>query len=293
MSPNPSSPGESNRPGGDRGGFASSTTTPRSRPPSRQRVAPQTPKKRGRVSRTLGKLAAIGLSVAIAVAAFLSGLWIFNSVVMPRWVHQGEEVRVPEIVQLEVRQAERVLDQSGLRLSIRGEQFDPNVPKGFVIWQDPVSNEIVRRGRSVQALVSLGEEFASVPELQGESERSARILLTRSGLQIGDVVEAHSGAIPAGLILATDPAPQAVLARGQSVHLVVSRGPVPGHYLMPDLRGKDVGAIRQSFEALGFPVEIAGSVGSFATIVEHSPSPGARLASGQQIVLRVAGRVVP
>jgi serine/threonine-protein kinase len=241
----------------------------------------------------LSRLRTVVITLVIAVAAFFPGLGIFNYVLMPRWVHQGEEVRVPDISNLKVRQAEALLDKNDLRLSIRGEQFDPNVPRGFILWQDPPPNDVVRRGRTVAALVSLGEEFASVPALHGESRRGARLLLTRAGLELGDMVEAYSADVGQGLILATNPGAQAVVPRGSKVNLVISLGSSDGDYLMPDLRGREVKSVKQDLEALGFRVEVAGSAGSFASIVDQSPPPGSRVRTGEAVVLRVAGRVIP
>jgi beta-lactam-binding protein with PASTA domain len=241
----------------------------------------------------LARLRAVVIATVIASAAFFTGLGIFNYVLMPRWVHHGEEVRVPDISNLKVRQAEALLDKSDLRLSIRGEQFDTDVPKGFILWQDPPPHDVVRRGRTVAALVSLGEEFASVPALHGESRRGAGILLTRAGLDLGEVVEAYSSEVGHGLILATDPGAQAVVARGSKVNLVVSLGASDSDYLMPDLRGHEVKSVKQDLEALGFPVDVFGPAGSFSSVVDQSPSPGSRIQTGHQIVLRVAGRVIP
>lgn len=239
------------------------------------------------------RLRSLAVATMIAIAAFFTGLGVFNFILMPRWVHQGEEVRVPDISNLKVRQAETLLDKNDLRLSMRGERFDPDVPRGFILWQDPPPNDVVRRGRTVAVLVSLGEEFASVPALDGESRRGARLLLTRAGLDLGEVVEAYSSEVARGLILATDPAAQAVVARGSKVNLVVSLGASDSDYLMPDLRGREVKAVKQDLEALGFRVDVAGPVGSFASVVDQNPPPGSRIQTGESIVLRVAGRVIP
>jgi beta-lactam-binding protein with PASTA domain len=236
---------------------------------------------------------AVVVTLAISVLAFFTGLSIFNFVVMPRWVHQGDETLVPDVRRLDVRQAEGVLDQAGLRLSIRGEQFDPEVPKGAVITQSPRPNDAVRRGRVITVFVSLGEEYASVPALHGESIRHARILLSRAGLEVGDVVRSHSEWLSQGLVLASDPPAQAVVPRGTPVHLVESQGPASEAYLMPDVRGLDARSMAQNLEALGFRVRVEGSIGGFATIFEQVPMPGVRVESSDEIILRVAGRVIP
>jgi beta-lactam-binding protein with PASTA domain len=246
-----------------------------------------------RPRRSRRPLRALITTALVAAAAFFTGLGLFNYVVMPRWVHRGSEVRVPDLSNLNARQAERVLGAIGLRLSVRGEQFDPAVPKGFILWQDPPANDVVRSGRPVSVLVSLGEEYASLPALYGESRRGASLLLSRSGLQMGETVEAFSDEVGAGLVVATEPGAQSVIARGSAVSVLVSRGSPGERYLMPDLRGRDVRSVKNDLEALGFPVQVVGDVGRLASIVEQAPLPGTRIARGQILVLKVAGQVIP
>ncbi len=229
----------------------------------------------------------------VAIAAFFTGLGLFNYVLMPRWVHFGHEVRVPDLANLNATQAERVLGQVGLRLSVRGEQYDAQVPKGFILWQDPPANDVVRHGRPVSVLVSLGEEYASLPVLYGESKRGASLLLSRSGLALGEIVEAYSDEVGPGLVVATEPGAQAVVARGTAVSLLVSRGSPADEYLMPDLRGRDLKSVRDDLEALGFTVQAVGEVGRLTSIVEQVPLPGTRIRRGQILVLKVAGQVIP
>jgi eukaryotic-like serine/threonine-protein kinase len=239
------------------------------------------------------RITALLTTILVAVAAFFTGLGLFNYVVMPQWVHRGSEVRVPDLANLNARQAERVLGQLGLRLSVRGEQFDPAVPKGFILWQDPPANDVVRSGRPVSVLVSLGEEYASLPVLYGESKRGASLLLSRSGLQLGETVEAFSDEVGPGLVVATEPGAQSVISRGTAVSILVSRGSPTEQYLMPDLRGRDVKSVKNDLEALGFTVQVAGEVGRLASIVEQAPLPGTRIRRGQTLVLKVAGQVIP
>jgi len=258
-----------------------------------QFAAETSPKPAARRRRFLAGLRPFLTTALVAVAAFFTGLFLFNEVVMPRWVHRGTETRVPDLQNLNLRQAARVLDPLGLRLSVRGEQYDPQVPKGFVLWQDPPANDIVRAGRPISVLVSLGEEFMSVPALYGESKRGAGLLLSRSGLALGDVVEAYSDEVGQGLVVATEPGAQSVVNKNTAVSVLVSRGAPGETYLMPDLLGRDVKSVKTDLEALGFVVQVVGDVGKLASIVEQIPLPGSRIRRGQTLVLKVAGQVIP
>src|SRR5439155_24570937 len=140
-------------------------------------------------------------------------LFLFNNAIMPRLIHSAGEVRVPDLGNLTVEQAEKALQPIGLQLSRAGERFDPSVPRGFILSQDPGAETPVRGTRRVLVIVSLGEEFSSVPSLFGESVRTAQYLLERAGLRMGPITRAPSDEVGDGLVVGTDPPGESVLAR--------------------------------------------------------------------------------
>jgi len=99
------------------------------------------------------------MMLGAALLAFAVGITIFNAVVMPRLVHGVNDVRVPELKGLTLEQAEQTLRPLGLQLSRAGERFDPSLPRGCVLEQDPAPGEFLRGGRRVSVVASLGEEF--------------------------------------------------------------------------------------------------------------------------------------
>lgn len=261
--------------------------TPETRAAPEPPAAPAPP-----AGRALRSLRALGTTLAIGLVAFLTGLVLFNDVVMPRFVEQGNDVTVPDLSNLTASQAEAVLAHSGLALSVRTERYDPAVPKGFVISQDPEAGRGVKSGRRVSVVVSLGEEFASIPELFGESVRGARLLLARAGLRAGQITRVVTSEAGPGLIVATAPPSSAVVPRGTPVHLLVCAAGESDAYVMPDLVGRDAQAAQRDLEALGFRVDTNGPGSRFSRIAAQEPPPGARVLRGQGIVLTVAGRLI-
>src|SRR5262249_10778697 len=67
-------------------------------------------------------------TTGVAILAFAVGLAVFNNVLMPRIVHRAGEVRVPDLANLTVEQAQSTLGSTGLVLSRAGERCDPSVP---------------------------------------------------------------------------------------------------------------------------------------------------------------------
>lgn len=230
--------------------------------------------------------------LAGAFVAFALGLGIFNSVVMPRLIHSSGEVRVPDLANLTLEQAEKTLEPTGLTLSRAGERFDPSVPRGFILSQDPSPETPVRGNRRVLVTVSLGEEYSSVPELFGESRRGAQLLLERAGLRMGGTTRAPNDDVGQDLIAASDPPAETVLPRGTPVALLVSTGPGPEVFVMPDLTGREISGVRRQLEGLGFRVFVPPAAPSVGPIVSQSPPAGSRVTTETQVLLQATGRLI-
>lgn len=236
------------------------------------------------------RLRALLYSLAVAVCAFATGLWAFNALVMPRLVHGPGDVVVPDLHNLTVSQAERALRGSGLQVSRAGERFDPLVPRGLVTAQEPAAGTPVRGQRRVMVVVSLGEEFSTVPDLSGASRRTAELQLERAGLVPGGVTLVRADDAPEGLVLATDPPADALLARGTAVAMLLSAGPADEAWVMPDVVGRDLVAARRQFEALGLHVRLAESAPATGAVAAQTPEPGVRLTRASEIVLQGSGQ---
>jgi serine/threonine-protein kinase len=228
----------------------------------------------------------------LALLAFATGLVLFNSLVMPRLIHGVGEVGVPDIRNLTLDQAEQVLRPLNLQISRAGERFDPAVPRGFVLSQDPSPGATVRGHKRISVIVSLGEEFSSVPELSGESQRSAEQLLKSAGLRLGAIAHAPSDDIGEGLVVGSDPGPESVLPQGSPVSILVSDGAGEESWVMPDLVGREIGGVRRQLESLGFHVGAPPGTPSIGTIVAQRPAAGSRITAVDPIYLQASGRMI-
>lgn len=231
-------------------------------------------------------------TTGVAVLAFVVGLVLFNNVLMPRIVHRAGEVVVPDLENLTVEQAQSALEPSGLMLSRAGERFDASVERGRIIVQEPAAGTPVRGHRRVSVTVSLGEESSSVPELLGETRRGAELLLEHAGLRVSGVTRAPSDAVAEGLVVATDPPAESVLPRGGGVSLLLSTGTTDEVFVMPDLKGREIGRTRRQLEAQGFIVLSPPAGPSTGPIVVQDPPPGSRLTRDRNITLQAAGRLI-
>jgi serine/threonine-protein kinase len=231
------------------------------------------------------------MMVGFALLAFVTGMVIFNRVVMPRLVHGVNDVKVPDLTGLTLEQAEQTLRPMGLQLSRAGERFDPGVPRGFVLEQDPPPGQFLRGGQRVSVVASLGEEFSSVPNLFGESQRSAEVLLRSAGLNLGVMTRAPSDEVGNGLVAGSDPGAETVLPRGSAVNLLLSTGPGEESFVMPEVLGREVASVRRQLESFGFEVETPNGA-SVGPIVFQDPAPGSRIVRTAKVTLQASGRVI-
>ena len=238
------------------------------------------------------RVAAFFLMLGLALIAFTTGVLVFNSLVMPRLIHGIGQVEVPDVRNLTLDQAEQALRSAGLQLSREGERFDPGVPRGFVLSQDPAPGTSVRGRRRVSVVVSLGEEFSSVPELFGESQRTAEHLVRSAGLQLGAITRAPSDQVGEGQVVGSDPGPESVLPQGSIVSLLVSTGAGEESYVMPDLHGREISGVRRQLEGLGFRVLAGPGERAIGTIVAQRPEAGSRIARTDPITLQASGRMI-
>ena len=222
----------------------------------------------------------------VALAAFIVGLWIFNGLVMPRLIHGTAEIRVPDLANMTMEQAQRALETAQLRLGRAGERYDAGVPRGFVLSQDPLPDTPVRIRRRVLVMVSLGEEFGAVPEMVGSSVRGARLALDHLGLGFAGSTRAASDEIGEDMVVDSDPPAGTIVARNAPVGLLISSGPVEEDFVMPDLLGRDLAATRARLEDLGF--KVAAPERARGPVMFQSPAAGSRIAHGAAIFLQAS-----
>ena len=228
--------------------------------------------------------------IGTASIAFLVGVILFNFIVMPAFVHKGKEVTVPDLVGHSLQEAENALFEQSLALGKQTTAHSSSVPKGFVISQNPQPKALVKRGRKVSVVASLGEQWASVPELSNENLRRAEILIRKAGLRMGSISYTQSDSIAKDLIVASEPAAGGTVPLDSDVNLLLSLGPYQAATSVPDLRGLQVSEAESKANGLGFVVVVkspAGKSSGKSKVYDQKPRPGFEASAGDTVELIV------
>jgi beta-lactam-binding protein with PASTA domain len=200
----------------------------------------------------LSKILRFAARNALLTAALLGALAV-SALSTMRVVLSSRDVAVPSLAGRGLGDAGTLAADRGLVLRIEGRRHDPSVPADHVVAQEPPPGGTLKAHRAVRVWVSLGPRRVSVPPIEGESARTARIALEQAGVPVARVVEIEDAATAGTVLVQRPPAGEADLSSG-GASLLVSRGPGGASYVMPDLIGREAGAVIAALQAAGLKV---------------------------------------
>src|SRR5262245_31509600 len=151
-----------------------------------------------------------GVGRLLILAAALGGTFLLFFGVALRVALRAREVQVPTLVGKTANEATQSLGALGLTLKIDPtRRTDANVPASRIMLQDPPAGVAARSQRSIRVWLSAGPRTTSIPELVGQTERTARIRMAQDGIELDSVSEFRSPDYPANAIVSQDPPPDA------------------------------------------------------------------------------------
>lgn len=160
----------------------------------------------------------------------------------------------PELFGLTEEQAAALLADQGLRIerSDEGDRYDEDVPAGRILIQKPTAGTLVKRGRTVNVVLSRGPRLIEVPAVLGEALQAAQVTLVAAGLRLGRTVSIYSDAGSSGTVVAQSPTGGTRVESEAAVDLFLSQGNPEQIFLMPDLVNRPYEEVRRFFERRGF-----------------------------------------
>ena len=226
----------------------------------------------------------------VIIAGALLGTYLLFAAAALRIAVRSREVPVPNLAGRSLNEASTLLTDAGLTLRVEERRrVDPKVPAGHVISQDPPPGTNLRTSRGVRVYVSAGARATQLPIVVNQSERSARLQLEQSQIQVSRVADVRSSRYPLDTVVAQDPPAGSASA---AVSLLVNRGERGTRYVMPDLIGLNGDRAAEVLRSTGFRVSVVGQhpyPGIPAGIVlRQNPQPGFQVAPGEPIALEVS-----
>jgi serine/threonine-protein kinase len=133
-----------------------------------------------------------------------------------------QQVTVPNVIGLTIRDARVALLRSGLQLGSISTVSSTAVPANAIAWQSIPSGS----SSNADAVVSVGVSnggVVSMPQLIGLSIDDARLALSGLGLEITSVTERPTKAFAPGTVIEHAPPADSALQPGQTISVTLAR----------------------------------------------------------------------
>ena len=206
----------------------------------------------------------------------------------------GEVAEVPDVRNMTRDEALEELNKRGLGLKYGGEKESAEYDQGCIVEQDPASGETVKINSEVTVWISAGRAKLPVPDVTGKSLTEAQQELQAMDLLV-ETDFAYDSKAEEGKVVSTRPEAGASVNAGETVIVVISKGPQTedGEEMVevPGVLGETASDARDMLEGLGLYVRIIDSYSSDyaeGQIMKQSISAGAEVEPGTTIELEVS-----
>ena len=264
--------------------------------PRRERDEDEEPRRAGSGKRGVLVGAVTVAAVAVVIVLFKTILGSFAPAVV-------DQYQVPDLYNMTIEEAENDPRIEGVfEIQKAGSEFSTDVPEGHILRQDPKKGE-TRKGSQlvIQVWVSAGEETGEVPDLENKSEQDARILLEKLNkeynleltVEAPEELKQFSEEITEGYVIKTEPAQGEILKKGDTVKLILSKGPDIKPVTVLPFVGMSIDSVLSQLESYKLTcdaadVEVVDSDKPGGTIVWQSPASGETVPEWTTIKFRVS-----
>ncbi|HEV2348264.1 MAG TPA: PASTA domain-containing protein [Terriglobia bacterium] len=235
--------------------------------------------------RTVFRLFAL-FTVMVAVA-------LASAITTIRLTIHGHQEETPNLVGVSLDAAEKITSGMGLELIVEDKLYNNQYPANQIISQVPSRGSRVKMGQHIHVLVSLGAPRVHVPELVGETARTAQITAVERGLTLGDIVQVHWPAGDPDQVLAQDPPPTKAEVQSPAVNILVSLGEPPPAYMCPSFVGSLFSDASKVLDKSGFKIGQITPVTTdqvpAGTILTQIPLGGSKIGADAVFNFQVAG----
>ena len=199
-----------------------------------------------------GVVAAVAAIVVILV--FIGGMIFFiKSFLFDEMFSSAKEYQVPPVLGYTVEELENNKTILGsFKLEVGDIVYSEEYEEGKICEQNPKAGSMVREGEMViKVKVSGGEDRMYMRHVEGWDYREAlRVLQNEMGLVV-DVQEDFSDIITKGYVISYSPMEGILVEKGDTVTIVVSKGPQTPKVTVPDLINTKLEDVAQQLSRVG------------------------------------------
>ena len=134
-----------------------------------------------------------------------------------------EAFPIPYVLDIETERAIYIVEESGFTLGQLIEVNDENIPRGFIISQNPVAGTKMSPGTTVDLVVSKGPSLIVISDLSRKSPEDAIQILETLGFEY-ELIEEYTEDVEIGLVSGTIPEAGEIVTPDELIQVIVSLG---------------------------------------------------------------------
>lgn len=211
-------------------------------------------KKEGKFKKFIKEHKALSIVIGLVLlfALSLGGTLAFLNLTNP------PEVELPNLVGMSKEEAQKEAENLKLKFEIKEEEFNKEVPEGFIISQDPkyIEKYNVKEGSTITVVVSKGQEKTKVPNVKGKSQEEALQLLEAANLK-AEIIEETSKTVKEGYVISQETEPDEEAFAGDTVKIHISKGKGIKQVNVVSVIGQSEVNAKTTLTGLGLKVNVA------------------------------------
>lgn len=126
-----------------------------------------------------GNIFAMITVVALAAIGVRYGLDLYT--------HHGEKIVIPDVKHKSFADAEKILDNAGLKVVVSDTGYVKSLPPDCILEQTPVAGKIVKSGHVIYLVINSDTPMLTLPDIiDNSSYRTARAKLISMGFKVGE-----------------------------------------------------------------------------------------------------------
>ena len=210
----------------------------------------------------------IGLIILFAIS--LGGTLAVLNITNPA------EVELPEVVGMSKEEAQKTVEDLKLVFEVASEEFNKDVPEGYIISQDPtyIADYHVKEGSTVKVVVSKGQE--------------AEEALEEANLK-AEIVEETSKTVEEGYVISQDVEAESEAYAGDTIKIHVSTGTGIKQVKVENVVGQTEASARTTLEGQGLKVNVTyvDATTDNGKVIKQSVTAGTTVDEGTTVTLTV------
>lgn len=137
--------------------------------------------------------------IGVVVFGLISGHLTFTL------LSHSKTVVVPDMIGKTLVEAGTLLRKNDLYIRLEGEDFDPVIPQGNIMWQQIPGGSTVKEGREIGVMISKGPRIRYVPDVVGQTVENADQILREKGIKITRTIYISHPTIMSNIVIAQRP----------------------------------------------------------------------------------------